>query len=776
MERNVKTAHENHHLLTTVHRLENEIKNYQAEINVLQMEIQNLREKMKQFHNMQLSAERKSTELLSLNNKLQGQYDDLKQQYEIISLDLEKTRGVSNEQLMKLNQLQSNLALKDKSVEEFELLANKNVTLQQTLQQKESQYYKELELIKQQKEMILQESTNLKQMIPIKEKTIQELTTQLSDMRRQYEDILSVKDKLQQEIVVLEKRKNHEKLNELKSDLQLTLTEFQALEQEKMTKNNLIHQLNVQMEKEKEKNVLLSMQLNLQEEKLKILTQELNVFRGIDVYHTSMQQELENYRTTKLIGDGGEEEKKGFDSRTGYRRQNLSFYGRNPAEFQKSNVNRDLSSKLRTSVSPKKKPIVIVPPKPETTTSAYPLPTTDDEASDRRLSMDEISSVNLEDNISPAQNNADAPNRMNQEASEIELLDSKTDELLKKNEKELQKIKIKIAELNSNRIPSQDDDDDEDDENDEDENEVFIQTDMKKKDQKYSPDKSMGYQSPKARIPIYNNNLSLSQSLDGPRLNLSDSKSISQFREDLNRYHQLVAKQKEAILQQKKVSNSPRIQYPYVNPERSSSPDLIRQRKFRPSPIKTSLLSTPSSDYDRIGSPSSSQVMKAKRKEQREKLLMEKIIQEEKQKQAAKEKQKPLPSSHFLDDSEDDRSTSHHENNNNNKKNNKGNNFFSSTNQASSQQRPNYDSNLSSSRFFDDDRDSKKTEEINTYRSRYDVLLHRESYQPDPNYKAEIYSSANLPNSRLHNSNIAATTTLMNHKLDLERAKRLLNK
>lgn len=70
-ERNLKTIHENHHLLTNLHRIEKELQCSQQECYHLQEDMNLLREKNKIFHQSHLSAEKKSTELLTLNAKLQ---------------------------------------------------------------------------------------------------------------------------------------------------------------------------------------------------------------------------------------------------------------------------------------------------------------------------------------------------------------------------------------------------------------------------------------------------------------------------------------------------------------------------------------------------------------------------------------------------------------------------------------------------------------------------------------------------------------------------------
>lgn len=302
VERNVKTAHENHHLLTAVHRLENEIKNYQIEIQTNQTEMTNLREKMKQFHHHQLTAERKATELLSVNSKLQGQYEDMKQEYEILSLDYEKQKRHVADYLQQIASLQSTAVLQDKLQQENELLQQKYQQSQILLNQKETQSRKELDLMKSQKEMIAQELETIQKTIPIKERTIYEVTSQLNELREAYDDLLRQKEIIQQELMQMESRKNEETLQQLKQDMNQTLEEFEELEKEKLLKQQIISTLTTNLEKEKEKNVLLTMQMNLLEEKVKVLQQEVDVYHGLDVYHTTKQQELLQYRQSQQPG------------------------------------------------------------------------------------------------------------------------------------------------------------------------------------------------------------------------------------------------------------------------------------------------------------------------------------------------------------------------------------------------------------------------------------------------------------------------------------------
>jgi hypothetical protein len=297
VERNTKVLHENHQLLMTINSKENEIKSLQSELSIYQSDKYNLMNKVKEFHNNQLISERKATELLSLNNKLQGTYDDLKQQYEITLMELEKVKRQNLEQLQSITSLSSSLSIHEKSLQENELLTQKLSQLQLSLQQKEQSYLKELELIKYSKEIISQDAETSKTTLIIKEKTIKELQQQFADLKRQYEEVLLIKENLYNELKCLESLKTEEKLEELKYEMNSTLEEFHEIEKEKSIKQQLLLTLTSNYEKEKEKNILLTMQLSLLEEKLKIYQQELSVFKGLDIYHTTKRQELENYRT-----------------------------------------------------------------------------------------------------------------------------------------------------------------------------------------------------------------------------------------------------------------------------------------------------------------------------------------------------------------------------------------------------------------------------------------------------------------------------------------------
>ena len=665
VERNMKQSHENHHLLTTVHRLENEIKNYQSDCHILQLEINSLREKMKEFHNLQLQAERKSTELLSTNNKLQGNYDDLKQQHEILLLDLEKLRASYSESQNQVLALQQNLSIQERAVRDHESLTQRYQQSQQLLQQKEVAYYKELDLIKQQKELIVQELSSCQQSLYIKERTNEELNKQFSELRKAYEDLSSAKELLQQELMKIESQKNHEKLAELKNELQSTLSEFQEIEREKQMKQTVILGLTTNLEKEKEKNVLLSMQLNLLEEKVKVLEGELAVFRGLDVYHTSLQQELDLYRR------------------------------HNPSASQ-------------------------APAPANAQAHAHEKP------ADERKSAEEQA-----------------------EAEQLRFLAARNDTLRRETRSPLKRDLSFLARPAPGPAPDAGHDQqhplpEEDDESDEE-----VAKDGEDRRFSLADISSLPSPPPSKKPPAKE-----------PR------QTAAQFQAEVTRFHQLAAQQREAERQA--------FSRPVTAPAFHSPEQLLRERE-RPhyssssrDPLNLSASSSASSAAASLLESSQLAEQRAKRRELRERLLMEKIVLEERQKSANGIGQRTTTS-----------------NNNNNNPSSRPYPATSlqqlprptrhtqySWDEADDRPLPVPSSRLAHSQVAPSQRPSSASVSAAMARSASSAAS---AYQRDPHYLADLRARGNVPETRFSPSRLRSSAHLLNQRLDLERARRLLN-
>jgi hypothetical protein len=839
VERNMKQSHENHSLMITIHRHENEMKNYQSEIHLLNLEIQSLREKMKEFHNLQLIAERKSTELLSSNNKLQGYYDDIKQQYEINNLELEKLKSLHNDknnQLLHYQQLLSSQELKTK---DYDSVSAKYNQLQLLLQQKESAFQKEVEVLKQHRELSSSELMNVQQTLFIKEKTIEELNKQFTELRKTHEEMISQKELIQQELISMENRKNNEKLHELKNELSSTLLEFQEIEKEKQLKQNIILTLTTNLEKEKEKNVLMSMQLNLLEEKIKVLSTELSVFRGLDVYHTSMQQELDYYKQSNLMkstGPGGGGDPSFFSPSSLVALPLSSSSGENKEKdrdgqlkfLQARNNNLMREAAAVRAKSPLK-------PVGATTTTQQPLKPSatmnmNNNQNNRRNSVPVSYSYNNHNHARPqANNNINSSNATNNTSEENLPNMSESNGGDNEEEDSSERNKLSLEDISS----VQGDEENEKEMKRQQQYKITKQTSndddhrrrghSKERQEQYEEQKegtaggpSQGddlqrrKQEQQRRRTMNNNDNNdnrekeKDQQLDewqrqqrNQRILDDSSSSIAKFQADVSRYHQLFPQKQQQSLKSRSPEKNPYRPFATtkVNPSSGSDLDkyLIKERKplssSPPFNRNNNNNNLASSGYNHGYNNASSadfycgdhQIradQRAKRKETREKLLMEKIIMEERQKNK--------------------------NSNNNNALSPKGNSAVPSTRQpptvdpfelqkqqfrrsvspfssaaAASLAQPSLRQRSTDALDTLYQPQTSRQQPVSSNNNRKSVslsTLNNNNYQRDPNYMSEIRARGmNFPDSRFSPTRIHSTAHLMNNRLDLDRARKLLN-
>ena len=154
------------------------------------------------------------------------------------------------------------------------------------------------------------ENIRLTQSREILEKELAALGKSLRSQKQINADVLEELDKMRAEVSRLKQEKNffHRdmslqesertelQLQELRRELTRTVDDWKDVETTKDTLEELSGQANARLEREKEKNSLLQTQVTLLEDRLDLLSQELAVFRSLDIYHTSMDAEMRQYR------------------------------------------------------------------------------------------------------------------------------------------------------------------------------------------------------------------------------------------------------------------------------------------------------------------------------------------------------------------------------------------------------------------------------------------------------------------------------------------------
>ncbi len=70
-DRQVKTSHERQNLLQEIYRKDTELESIKGEVVRQRDELVSVRDKLKNFHSQKLAADKRSTELLAANSKLE---------------------------------------------------------------------------------------------------------------------------------------------------------------------------------------------------------------------------------------------------------------------------------------------------------------------------------------------------------------------------------------------------------------------------------------------------------------------------------------------------------------------------------------------------------------------------------------------------------------------------------------------------------------------------------------------------------------------------------
>eukprot|EP01038_Epipyxis_sp_PR26KG_P006650 gene6650-9129_t len=296
VERSIKYAHEKQNILHGLSQVEADLHNVRLENQRLKDELNTMREKMRGFHSSKLTSDKKASELAGINSRLEANIEDLKQQLEIHTLDLDKSKRIHQEQHQQIIDLKLKSQEIEKYKQEISSLSNKLFQSQVALQSNDGNYEREIESLQQSKLTLQNEIDSMKASI---ESYKQVNDHSLHEIKKLHNDIESVsidRDKFKREATLSESIRAEAQLNDLKRDLELTVNEWKNLEKEKSSKDKINNQLTADLLKEKEKSSLLKMQIGLSEERVRVLTQELQVYRSLDIYHSSMQVELQSYR------------------------------------------------------------------------------------------------------------------------------------------------------------------------------------------------------------------------------------------------------------------------------------------------------------------------------------------------------------------------------------------------------------------------------------------------------------------------------------------------
>ena len=229
--------------------------------------------------------------------------EDFKQNFDRMSMDLDKAKRTISEQAFALSDLRIRNGEVDSLKSDNAALSSKLSSLKSEFAAKEKEFTLQAETIRHHKATLQRELDATRDKISMHRQGFEASHTEMSRVRAELDSVIAERDRFKRELADKETLQAEQRLFELKHDLEQTVLEYHDLEKEKTVKDRMIQQFQSECSKEREKAALLKMQLSLLEEKLRVATQELSVYRGIDVYHSSMQVELQSYRKDRSLND-----------------------------------------------------------------------------------------------------------------------------------------------------------------------------------------------------------------------------------------------------------------------------------------------------------------------------------------------------------------------------------------------------------------------------------------------------------------------------------------
>lgn len=234
---------------------------------------------------------------------MQTTLEEAKQKADAIGLELEKTKRTAHEQSFTISDLRIKLSEVDNLRADSAALSSKLVALKADFHSREKDLTLQVETLRHQKATVERELTATREKISIHRNGFEQSHVDLARLRAELDSVIVERDRLKRDLVDNENMAAEQHLFDLKRDLEQTVHEFNDLEKEKSMKDKVIEKITAECSKEREKVTLLKLQMSTLEDRLRVANQELSVYRGIDVYHSSMQVQLQSYRKDRSFND-----------------------------------------------------------------------------------------------------------------------------------------------------------------------------------------------------------------------------------------------------------------------------------------------------------------------------------------------------------------------------------------------------------------------------------------------------------------------------------------
>ena len=234
---------------------------------------------------------------------MQTALEEMKQKFDAMSLDLDKSRRMVNEQSFTISDLRIKCSEVDGVKADCAALSAKLVRVKADAAEREKSLTLRVESLKHELAGLQRELDAARKNVSVHKSGFESSHMELSRLRAELDAAITERDRLKRTLADNEAALAEQHLFELKREVEDTAREFNEYEQEKSAKDRVIQQITTECSKEREKVTLLKLQMATLEDKLRVAQQELSVFRGIDVYHSSMQAQLQTFRKDRSFND-----------------------------------------------------------------------------------------------------------------------------------------------------------------------------------------------------------------------------------------------------------------------------------------------------------------------------------------------------------------------------------------------------------------------------------------------------------------------------------------
>jgi predicted nucleic acid-binding Zn-ribbon protein len=229
--------------------------------------------------------------------------EELKQKYDAMCLELDKARRTIQDQSYRLGELQIKCEEVDAARTDNVQLSSKLVHVKSDAAARDRELTLQVETLRHQKATLERELQATREKVGTHRSSFETVSGDLSRLRAEYDTLLTERDRLKRALEENANQHAEQAIFNLQREVEEQLRDVRTQDEERTAKDKIIQQVTAECSKEREKVTILKMQVATLEDKLRVANQELSVFRGIDVYHSTMQAQLNSYRRDRSFND-----------------------------------------------------------------------------------------------------------------------------------------------------------------------------------------------------------------------------------------------------------------------------------------------------------------------------------------------------------------------------------------------------------------------------------------------------------------------------------------